>query len=155
MRGRKPLATEVHQQSGAYRNHPSRENKQAPKPKKCTPDVPANVLNMPIAKATWDRACKILAECNVLTANDGFLLESFCVNEQLYDDALKQIRAMGITEPDGRKNQVVAEFHKFASRRDKLLSEFGLTPSSRTRLIATPTEDEEDPFGELMARMRS
>lgn len=157
---KKRLATAVKKQKGSYINQPGRENKREPKPPAGWPEKTEVVLADPLASKKWDDTCKLLEEMNVLTVADRDLLELFCINWSQYIALVKSVAKMGIVNQyeDAKGNQVTkrsayqAELGRIADRQQKLLLEFGLTPSSRSKLVTIKDTKTESPFEKWIER---
>ena len=159
-RGRKPLATEVKKMNGTFIKNPKYENKKEPKPKKGWPTPTELVSADPKALEKWNETCQILEECNVLTTADRDLLELFCINHSQYYALVEKVAKIGIInefvnsrgETVMKRSPYQAELGKIADRQQKLLTEFGLTPSSRSRIQTVSDSDAESPFDKWMER---
>ena len=135
-RGRKPLATALKEQNGAFQKDPQRRNHQEPKPEAGRPDKPKDLDHL--ASKIWDKACDELEALKVLTKADGAIVEHYARNASV----MKQ------SQKDGPDQSVT--WHKCMDRHMKIMSEMGLTMSARTRLkVAT---DEVDMFEEFMKK---
>lgn len=158
VRGRKPNAPEIQEQSGAYKKDPQRRNKQAPVMNYSPPPAPESVEDDDVAKAKWDHVCKLLADMGVLATADSDLLEAYCITYSRYRYALQRVLDKGNTVTNAKggvsRNPECVEMHKSMDRMAKLLSEMGLTPAARARVKSGNNEDnEEDPFEMLARRM--
>lgn len=158
--GRKPQATEVKKQKGSFLTQPGRENKREPKPPKGWPEKTEMVLLDKRASAKWDEVCKLLASMNVLSKADRDLLELFCMNYSQYIALLKKVMECGMVnqsvntrgETVTKRSAYQAELGRIQDRQHKLLIEFGLTPSSRTKIVAISDMKSESPFDKWMER---
>jgi P27 family predicted phage terminase small subunit len=155
MRGRKPLAPEVHKAIGSYDHNPNRENRDAPPPLEGAPEKPPYLDA--IASQKWDEVIELLSEMRVLSRSDGGLIEAYAVTYAGYRKALENVAKIGqvIVEKtdngiEAKRSPWSAELHKYMDRMTKLLAEMGLTPSARGRLKAAPIEDENDPITAIL-----
>ena len=131
-------------------------NKNEPKPTVGTPKMPSHLP--PKAKTYWKDVSKLLSEMGVLTVADGKALEQLCNTYCEWRDHLKDIQRDGTTywaETQSGKllkaNPSVAMASDAQKRIKSFMVEFGLTPSSRTRIKAeTPTTV--DPLEEYLGR---
>jgi P27 family predicted phage terminase small subunit len=157
VRGRKPLSQEAKEASGSFEKHPERRNHAAPRVVYGIPTVPSTIEADPIAKAKWDHLCLQLHRAGILATIDSDLVESYCVTYSLYRKALASVQAEGATVTKGNgdvmRNPACIELSGCMARMAKLMTELGLTPSARSRIIAAPKDDGPDPFDELMDRM--
>lgn len=158
MRGRKPLPTAVKEASGALEKNPQRRNKSEPKPLRGSPDVPESLLDDPVAMSCWTRTCKTLEGMGILTLAEHSVLELYCVTYSQWRN-LSAFVANGnctvVTDRGGTATSPEAnQVHKYSATLIKLMAELGLTPSSRSRIHATP-EEEEDLFSDFLKRRMS
>jgi len=144
--GRKPKPTNLRLLQGNPGKRPL--NKKEPKPKPRTPPCPRHL--MPRAKKEWRRVCKELQALGIITAIDRSVLAMYCQYWARWCDAEERVRHDGevirttngnrIQNPElGVANRAAELCHKFAA-------EFGMTPSSRTRVstewAAPPLDDD-------------
>lgn len=137
-------------------------NLNEPKPDLGEPDMPTG---MPAAaKKEWRRIVPILLKMGVLTLADGAALEAYCQSYATWRAALKEIRKNGLTYESGgtpitetvngetktrlvgtirRLNPAVAERDKAVKVMRSFMTEFGMTPSSRSRIKAEPAKKED------------
>ena len=119
-------------------------------PRKREPSAPIGVPPMPerlavdeIATAKWHELAGILSRMGVLTTGDGEALATLCEVHSAEQSCLLQLRAGGAvmhTDLGGVKpNPAGPLYRSLVAMKASLLSEFGLTPSSRTKL-ATQVE---------------
>lgn len=97
----------------------------------------------------------LLGAANLLTQVDQTALAAYCQTYSRWLDAEKQLRKFGavIKSPTGFPllNPYVTLVKTYMSQMHRLLVEFGMTPSSRSRLrVAKPTET--DPLDEYLKR---
>jgi P27 family predicted phage terminase small subunit len=128
-------------------------------PRKQEPGLPAGVPPMPerlkvdaVAMAQWHELAGILTRMGVLTLADGEALATLCEVHSAEQSCLLQLRAGGAvmhTDLGGVKpNPAGPMYRSLVSQKAALLSEFGLTPSSRTKL-ATKAEVKKDELEEF------
>lgn len=152
----KPLAPEIHEASGAYVKNPQRRPKNLPAYVPGAPDMPPIVAENEQAAWYWNWCCRVLSEAGVLNTACLPLLtvhaldwaQAMWLYEHTKDGNVATIGATGgpITSPEA------AQLHQYANRILKELTEFGLTPASKSKVIATKKEGEEDPFAEMLKR---
>jgi P27 family predicted phage terminase small subunit len=53
-----------------------------------------------------------------------------------------------------RRHPVATDMHKFREQMNKIIPEFGLSPSSRSRLVSLKQDEEKNPFGELLNKLQ-
>lgn len=142
--GRRPKPTALRILEGtANRRPPSRE----PSAPKGVPPVPERLKVDAVALAKWEELAAILTQMGVLTTGDGEALATLCEVHSAEQSCLLQLRAGGAvmhTDLGGVKpNPAGPMYRSLVAMKASLLSEFGLTPSSRTKL-ATPIEKPQD-----------
>jgi P27 family predicted phage terminase small subunit len=156
VRGRKPLPENVRQLRGnPGKSKPINEPKPAPKMPTCPSWLPSE------AKNEWKRVTVELDRIGMLTLVDRGALASYCEAWAMLKKAEEEIHRHGIvhyrvlrevTDEDGNVVQLVAAVernpatmiaHQALSHIRAFASEFGLTPSSRSRInVPKPTEDD-------------
>lgn len=135
MKGRKPKPTLVKAMQGNPGKRPM--NYLEPKPPKGKPKPPDDLS--PLAKAEWDRCVDRLASMGLATVADEAAIEAYCEIYATWKEAKAKVRSSGLvvkSEKTGRPMRnpyLEIERH---SHNDMLryLTEFGLTPSSRSRI---------------------
>ena len=95
------------------------------------------------ARAEWDRICQVLLDMGMLTRADRTALSAYCVNYGRWVDAEKQVQKFGTIVKSPEKNFPMKSPHlciaeSAQEQMRKLLVEFGLTPSSRSRIRVGP-----------------
>ena len=146
-RGRKPKPTVLRLITG---NAGKRKlNEKEPKPHLNEPTCPKWISSK--AKQVWDRTIPILRYMRVLTEADGHALTCYVVAVSRWQAAEEAINRHGVTQRIQRKGQrgytivqrpevSISKFYGKMMR--DYQGEFGLTPSSRTR-IEIPISPEE------------
>jgi len=146
--GRRPKPTAIRILEGTQRGPAKRE-----------PSMPAGVPPMPERLAVdkgavekWHELAGILTRMGVLTTGDGEALATLCEVHSAEQSCLMQLRAGGAvmhTDLGGVKpNPAGPMYRSLVAMKASLLSEFGLTPSSRTKL-ATQVEVKKDELEEF------
>lgn len=142
MRGRKPLPTSYHEKTGSYKKHPERRNPAEPK---APPGIPAPPEHLsPEVKLVWQKLSIQLASMNVLSTVDAMAFELLCQQYVEYRIAVANVEEYGhVIDVDGRpkRNPFDIVKERLTCALQKSLSEFGLTPSSRSRMEALPSQD--------------
>lgn len=154
MAGRRPKPTALKLVTG---NAGKRAiNKKEPKPRREIPSCPAHLEDS--GKVAWGRLSVLLDRMGVLTEADSAALERLC---DCYTDILE---CRALIERDGRTykvktqtgeilikgNPAVAQLRAADSQFKSYLVEFGLTPAARSKVHATPDdEDKKDPLSEF------
>jgi len=156
VRGRKPKPTATKEASGAYRKNPSRRNAAEPVVPDGTPPMPEWIAFDELALVCWYNTCETLASMKLLKVTDAMPIAAYCSDYAQW----MTLRAMvaggqvGEITQSGTATKVEArEVHKYQERMMKFWAEYGFTPSSRSRLIVTQSE-EVSPMEELLARLK-
>ncbi|TWU12089.1 Phage terminase, small subunit [Symmachiella macrocystis] len=135
MRGRKPKPTALKTLEGNPGKRPlnAREPHAAPE----VPDCPEHLDD--VARAEWFRTAKVLLDMGLLTLADRSALAAYCVAYSRWVHAEEQVKKYGTIVKSPAKGfpmkspyLTVADQAMEAMR--KLMVEFGLTPSSRSRI---------------------
>ena len=167
MAGRRPKPTALRLVTG----NPGKRavNKKEPKPKRVIPSCPAYLSDS--GKVAWGRLCVLLDRMGILTEADSLALERLC------DCYAEIIECRLLVERDGRTyssvttrttseegeattvediksllkaNPAVAMMADADRRFKSYLVEFGLTPAARSKVHATPDDDnKKDPLAEF------
>lgn len=154
LRGPRPTPTEVLRLRGSPR---ADRNPGEPQPERQPPPKPAWLGDE--ASEVWDEMVPKLMGLRVLTAIDGNALARYCEHFVQWKKAAAFVRQHGVSYPirDGNgKVKALGQFpevalmHKASATLARLEAEFGLTPSSRTRISVEP-EPLPDPKGYFAA----
>lgn len=144
MRGRRPKPSAIKELEG----NPGKRalNKKEPKPAAGVPKCPNHIKGA--ARTEWNRLIAELAEMKLLVRADRAAIGLCCSAWAMYVKACNKLEKEGevvITEKGGMyqnpwvgiRNRSMEQVHKF-------YTEFGLTPSSRSRVkVDMPTEEDE------------
>lgn len=138
MRGRKPKPTVLKLVQGNPGRRPL--NEAEPQPPTNMPLAPAHLGEE--AKAEWDRLAGVLNEMGVLTEVDRAVLAAYCQAYGRWVEAetkLKETPTL-LKTPGGYVQQSpwLSISNKQVEIMAKLMPELGLTPASRSRLVAQP-----------------
>lgn len=155
-RGRKPLAPEVHEHNGSYRKNPNRENKERPVIDGERPDAPEwfNELELEV----WHALCADLEQKGVQDTSNRELLIAYCTAYAGWFECRRMVMENAYTMIDNhgnvKRHPVATDMHKFREQLNKLIPEFGLSPSSRSRLVSLKQDEDKNPFGELLQKLQ-
>lgn len=153
MRGRKPLPTWRHRLEG----NPGKRKRNAQEP--APPPVPEDLDTAPPPELTgdaraieeWTRLLPMLRLGRQVTDADRAALLALCLEWSRYLTAIAKVAATSliVMTPKGYpiQNPYLPVATKAFSNCAKLWPELGLTPSSRSRVKTTTTD--EDPFSEF------
>jgi P27 family predicted phage terminase small subunit len=127
-------------------------NEAEPKPMMGVPECPDHLDD--VAKKEWGRLTTILTDMKVLTEADYIALANLCQAYSTLMNAQRQMNKTGILYKSKsgyvQQNPLLGIIHTQTTIVNNLLREFGLTPSSRTRVaIAEPEKKRPNPFAEL------
>ena len=154
MKGRKPKPDILKILQGTARK--DRMNKKGPKVELRIPKCPSFLYGE--GKKEWDRASKILFDLGLLTDLDMAALAGFCSCYHHWVEVEKLITKEGmvisVIDSQGRKQLRPSPYLKIADKFMALLKsflvEFGMSPSSRTRVnVEPPKSDEDNPFSKI------
>ena len=145
-RGRKPKPTALKVLEGNPGGRPLNPNE--PKPAKKAPRCPAWLEDE--AKKEWKRMGKTLEQMGLLTEMDMAAFAGYCQAYARWKEAEEFITQHGtiVRTPSGYWQQVpqVSIAQTYLKIMNRFAEQFGLTPASRSRIIAadsgTDTQDE-------------
>jgi P27 family predicted phage terminase small subunit len=155
--GRKPKPTYLKLVTGNPGKRPL--NRTEPKPARNLPTAPDFLYDE--AKAEWRRVAGELHRLGLLTTVDRAALAAYCqcyARWKIAERCLAEIAARdGLTtgllvktkSGDAAQNPLVWTANRAMADMVRYAAEFGMTPSSRTRLSGTPTVDTRNPFAEF------
>ena len=145
--GRPPKPTATKKLQGTARPDRAQTNEPKPAAGKTAPPVPSFLGDE--AKKEWRRVAKELHGLGLLTSIDRTALAAYCETYVTWIDALAQCRELGMIVKTSNGNLIQNPYLSVASQAEKRmrgwLSEFGMTPSSRTR-INVEAADVADPY---------
>ena len=151
MAGRKPIPTNLKLLKGTAQ--PCRIKKDEPKPKADDIRMPESLSDN--AKKHWEIVCKQLQDADIITNLDAHALAMYCEAYSRWTMANEQIAKYGviIKTPNGfpAQSPYLQIANKAFDQMKLMLVEFGMTPSSRSR-IGTVTKSENDPLEDYMNR---
>lgn len=154
MAGRKPKPTSLKLLHGTAQA--CRMNKNEPKPKGDSIKMPSGLSDD--AKKCWKQVAKHLKDAGVLTNLDVHALAMYCEAYARWFDANEKIKKFGtvIKAPSGFPVQspYLAIANKAFDQMKSMLVEFGMTPSSRTRVSVSEKAQDNDPLNEFLNRNR-
>lgn len=149
-RGRKPKPTALKILAG----NPGKRPLNGCEPK---PPVPAHPPRVPRhlnkeARREWRRIVKVLIDLGLYTEVDRAALAMYCQAWGRWVEAERTVRELGevLVSPKGGlyQNPWLHVANKAWEQLNKMLSEFGLTPSSRTRLVVE--RDDEPSLADIL-----
>jgi P27 family predicted phage terminase small subunit len=152
-RGPAPKPTALNELAGNPGKRAKRANEPKPRKANTTPPVPSHLSDD--AKKEWRRVAKELYGLGLLTSIDRTALAAYCETFVTWCDALAKCREMGMIVKTTNGNAIQNPYLSVASQAEKRmrgwLSEFGMTPSSRTR-ISVDAQEDADPYEAFLSQ---
>lgn len=145
MRGRKPLPSNVHVLNGNPGKRPLKDTVE----EKFSSEVPEppTVLEGE-ALAEWNRVVPQLQEAGILKKIDRTALATYCLCFARWLDAEQKVKEMGCFARTATGYTVINPYFKIIEKSieqmKSLMSEFGMTPSSRVRIRPGSPEEGDD-----------
>jgi len=136
VRGRKPTPTHLR----ILRGNPGKRplNEREAKPLAAIPDPPAHLTVSALEE--WNRIAPLLLEQGLLTNLDRAGLAAYCVAYGRWAEAEERVRKLGVLvkSPNGFPvhSPYLAVANRAMEQMQKMLTEFGMSPSSRSRARA-------------------
>lgn len=154
MAGRKPLPTQMK----ILRGNPGKRalNNSEPKPTKKIPPCPRHLSKE--ARKEWRRVSKELFALGVLTVVDRAALAAYCQAWARWVEAEEAMQApdFKMVATTDKGYQHISPWAQVAGQALKqmraFLTEFGMTPASRSRVTTQAPEKEADPYSEFLGR---
>lgn len=130
-------------------------NDREPKPKRGLPAMPAHVKADDEARREWQRMGKRLLALGLLTEIDRAAMAAYCVAWSRWVKAEEIVREWGllVSGPHGShaRNPALKVAADAMALMLRVLPQFGMTPSSRSRLHVDAAQ-EEDSFDQFLGR---
>jgi P27 family predicted phage terminase small subunit len=143
MRGRKPLPTAIKRLRGNPGKGPL--NEREPVVASAIPVCPAHLDDE--AKHEWRRITRELKRAGLVTRLDRAALAAYCQAWSRWIDAEQKIRTAGAVVLSPKKYPMLNPYLVVANRAmaqmRQFLTEFGMTPSARSRVHTDATPDSE------------
>ena len=157
VKGRKPIAAEIKERQGSFRNDPGRRKPDAPGADGLPPEMPEYFNDDECRK--WMELEDDLNRNGILSTDCREIMIAYCTAYGGWMRARRSIEKTGIVlkmhDKNGqqyyKRNPFSVELHKYRDEMNRLLPEFGLTPASRQKLVSFK-EEEVNPVLELMGR---
>lgn len=144
MRGRKPKPTHLKLLEGSV----ARKNSGEPQPERSIPTCPQHLS--PSAKTEWKRLARLLSRLGILTRLDRAALAAYCQAYGRWVEAEHKLRETPalLKMPSGyvQQNPWLTIATKHLEIMHKYLSEFGLSPVSRSRVNIKTTVFQPKPW---------
>lgn len=146
-KGRKPKPSHILEMAGAYNLNPNRRRPNEPKASPAPPRCPQHLDRL--AKAEWKKICTILKDLGILSSADRAGLELYCQTYSQWRDACEKVAKHGSVLQVKTRSGIIPKRNPFDIIRERnavvctrLLVEFGLTPSARTRIEVQQQQDD-------------
>ena len=150
--GRKPIPSSLKQLQGNPGKRPLNDHE--PKPRAVLPRCPPHLSEE--AKKEWRRVSRMLHQLGLLTEADVTALALYCQVYGRWIEAEKKLASFGMLIKTPNDLPMQSPYLSIANRcfdqLKSMLTEFGMTPSSRSRLSVAQPEEEEDDFLTWMNR---
>jgi P27 family predicted phage terminase small subunit len=156
-RGPKPLPTTIHILNGNPGKRPLNDQEPDFDPADLRP--PTGITKM--ARKKWRQMAPMLLERGLLTQGDRDMLHNYCLAFERWQQAEKVLSEEGTTfesvSEDGfvriSQRPEVNISKTYQQQMYRIAAEFGMSPSSRSRVKATPpkTKKYKDPMDELLS----
>jgi P27 family predicted phage terminase small subunit len=136
-----------------------RVNTREPKPVNRAPTKPDYFDDDDVASAMWDRIVRQLEQLGTISESDAQVIELYCLTYARYRAAVDELRNDGsltiVTDGGNVKaNPVAGIVSQTSTQLQSLLSELGLTPSSRSRVRST-VDQPRDALADFLSRKKS
>jgi P27 family predicted phage terminase small subunit len=144
--GTRPKATRLKLLSGNPGKRPLNEREPQPTLVASLPKPPRHLS--PAGREEWLRVGSLLLRTRVLTEADLTALSAYATVYGRWMSAELEIKRKGILVPAAPRskfrvqNPMLSVANKAFQQMSQLLGEFGLTPSSRTRIISSPASED-------------
>ena len=152
MMGRPPIPTHLKLVKGTARS--DRENPNELKPPLVVPDPPSHLDER--EKAKFSAMAEMLARHGVMTELDSGAIARYAIVWCRWLDAEAEVKKRGqvvkTTSDNVIQNPFLAVANKCMTQMAQIESEFGLTPSARSRIRMEMPSDTVDPFEEYLNR---
>ena len=152
MAGRKTLPTQLKLVKGTARPH--RINKAEPNPVVVAPEPPDHLEEA--ARVKFSEMAQMLARHGVMTELDASALARYVVIWRRWLEAEAEVKRRGPVVKTSNDNIIQNPFlavaNKCLAQMAQIESEFGLTPSSRSRLRMAEPAETSDPFEDFLSR---
>lgn len=156
--GRKPIPTKLKKIKGTLRKDRVLKDELSPAPIQNIPPPPDWLPDL--GRDEWERITKELAAVNMLSGLDLSVLAIYCNEYAVYIsmemEMRRNSRVMVYRDDEGKIKHIQPVAHQIIANRAmqkmlKIATEFGFTPSSRTRIGSESTQShiEEDPFAKI------
>jgi P27 family predicted phage terminase small subunit len=149
--GRKPRPTKLKVLEGNPGKRRLNDKESDPPP--AIPSCPEHLS--PAAKKEWERVTPLLEKLGLLSQIDGAALSLYCQAWGRWVEAEGALKTYGVMvkSPNGfpMQSPYLAVANRAMEQIRAMLTEFGISPSSRSRVSASPSEDDDDWLDKLLS----
>ena len=146
MKGRKPTPTKLKIVKGNPGGRPLNKDEPEPEIDDVCPEPPDHLSED--AKSEWQRMAPWLYDIGLLTKIDSAAFEAYCTAYSRWVEAEDKIRKHGLIVKSPKGYPMQSPYLPIANKAldymKNFLVEFGMTPSSRTRVTGTKSKKKED-----------
>lgn len=126
-------------------------NRREPKPRQRRPKAPAHLSAGALRE--WRRVVRMLTPMGVLTEAEADVLAVYAQTYDIWVQASEQLARTGLLVANAHgtpmRNPLLKVVDDAIRTMQRCMGELGMTPSARTRLVAT--RDDEDPFDAFLS----
>jgi P27 family predicted phage terminase small subunit len=154
--GRPPKPTRLRLLEGNPGRRPINENEPRPRRRQRIPSPPDDLGE--IGKAEWRKMGPVLVRLGLLTEMDTTAFHMYCATYERWVDAERQARENPIIQtPSGyfQHSPYTSLANRLYYMVKQSLSDFGMTPSSRSRVAVDPSDRQDDELSEFLYRTRA
>ncbi len=149
MTGPRPMPTRIKMLTGNRGKRPLGDRE--PEPKVRIPDKPAVLYGA--AAEEWDRITELLYDLGLVTEIDRAALAAYCQCYGRWVQAEEQLKAEGLIIKTSTGYPIQSLYLSIANKAleqmKKFLVEFGMTPSSRTRVTTVGNKNKKTSFADI------
>ena len=140
------VPTAILELRGSFKTHPERRRGCEPE---FTGDARCPQYLDREGRKEWQRIAPELRRLGLLKSADRVALAMYCSAVSLAIAAQREITDKGIILSGGRKHPACNVWRDAAQIIRQFAAEFGMTPSSRSKVAVPPVEDRDNPFAEI------
>lgn len=149
MAGRRPLPTRLKVLQGTAQ--PCRMNPDEPEPEDDSIEKPFELS--PVADKHWDKVIKELRAAKMITNVDSTALAMYCEVFAQWHDAMQKVKKYGSVIKNQKGHPAQSPYMRVAfgaqNQMRQMMTEFGMTPSSRSKVSVAETTDGSNPWDDI------
>lgn len=139
--GRRPKPTVLKVKDGTAAKNPQMVNKREPKEELAAPQCPRRFKGE--TRKAWLRFADLIDQMGMLSRSYGPALECFAETYAKYLAAVAVVEREGMLV-DGKRHPILVELHALRKEVFMFLTDFGLTPSAKSKIVVDPKPKEEE-----------